>query len=324
MRLARRRFLLAGVAAVLSASPQIARAQTYPARPIRLIVGTTAGSSPDIIARLIGQSLSERLGQPLIIDNRPGAGTNIGTQAVVNAAPDGYTLLFVPTANAINATLYDKLNFNFIRDITPVAGVVRLPLIMAVNPSVPAKTVSEFVSYAKANRGQVNMASAGNGTSLHVAGELFKMMTGVSMLPIPYRGEAPALSDLLGGQVQVIFGTMPASIEYIRAGTLRPLAVTTAVRSEMLPNIPTIGESAPGYEASAWYGIGAPRNTPVEIVEKLNKEVSTILADPKMRAQLADLGGTVLVGSPADFGKLIAEETEKWGKVVKFSGAKPD
>ena len=278
----------------------------------------------DIVARLIGQWLSERLGQPFIIENRPGAGSNIATEAVVRAPPDGYTLLLVGPPNAINATLYDKLNFNFIRDIAPVASIVRVPNVMVVNPSVPAKTVPEFIAYAKANPGKINMASAGIGSSAHVAGELFKMMTGVDMVHVPYRGAAPALTDLLGGQVQVCSPRMPASIEYIKAGKLRALAVTTATRSEALPDVPTVGEFVPGYEASSWYGVGAPKNTPAEIVDKLNKEINAALADPKIKARLADLGGTALAGSPADFGKLIADETEKWGKVIRAANIKPN
>ena len=272
----------------------------------------------------MGQWLSERLGHPFLIENRPGGGGNIGTEAVVRAPADGYTLLLVGPPHAINATLYDKLNFNFIRDIAPVAGIMSVANVMVVTPSVPAKTVPEFITYAKANPGKINMASSGNGSSAHVAGELFKMMTGVDMVHVPYRGNAPALTDLLGGQVQVYFVTTPASIEYIKAGTLRPLAVTTATRLDALPDVPTVGEFVPGYEASAWYGVGAPKNTPGEIIDRLNKEINAGLADPKMKVRLAELGGTVLPGSPADFGRLIAEETEKWAKVVKFSGARPD
>jgi tripartite-type tricarboxylate transporter receptor subunit TctC len=301
-----------------------ARALDYPTRPVHLVVGYPAGGTTDILARLVGQYLSERLGQQFVIDNRSGAGNNIGTEAVVNAAPDGYTLILVNPANAINATLYEKLPFNFIRDIAPVAGIMRVPNVMEVNPSVPAKTVAEFIAYAKTNPGKVNMASSGNGTSIHVSGELFKMMTGVDMLHVPYRGSAPALTDLMGGQVQVLFDNMPSSIEYLKAGKLRPLAVTTAVRSDTLPGVPTVAETVPGYEASAWFGLGAPKATPAEIVDKLNAAVNAGLADPKLKARLADLGGAMLVGSPADFGKVIAEETEKWAKVVKFSGARPD
>jgi tripartite-type tricarboxylate transporter receptor subunit TctC len=291
---------------------------------VRIIVPTPAGGGLDVLARLMGQWLSERLGQPFIIENRPGAGTNLGTEAVVRAPADGHTLLMIGTANAINATLYEKLNFNFIRDIAPVAGIMRGPQIMVVNPAVPAKTVPEFIAYAKANPGKLNFGSAGNGTSFHVAGELFKMMAGVNMIHVPYRGGGPALADLIGGQVQVMFTGPADSVGYIRAGKLRALAVTTATRSEILPDILTVSEFLPGYETSQWFGLGAPTSTPAEIVDKLNKEINAALADPKMKARLADLGGTPLVGTPADFGKLIAEETEKWGKVVKFSGAKPD
>jgi tripartite-type tricarboxylate transporter receptor subunit TctC len=302
----------------------MAWAQTYPTRPVRIIVGFTPGGGVDINARLIGQWLSERLGQQFVIENRPGAGTNIATEAVVRAAPDGYTLLLATVPNAINATLYDKLNFNFIRDITPVATISGVPNIMAVHPSFPAKTVPEFIAYAKANPGKVNMASVGNGTSGHVSGELFKRMAGVDLLHVPYRGAAPALTDLMGAQVQVMFPTMPASIQYVRAGTLRALAVTTATRSEALPDVPAVAEFVPGYEASTWYGVGAPKNTPAEIVEKLNKEINAALADPKLKARLADLGAEPMSMTPADFGKLIAEETEKWAKVIKFAGIKPD
>jgi tripartite-type tricarboxylate transporter receptor subunit TctC len=272
----------------------------------------------------MGQSLSERLGQPVIIENRAGAGSNIGTEAVVRAPPDGYMLLIVGAPNAINATLYEKLPFEFIRDIAPVASILNVPLVMEVNPSVPVTTVREFIAYAKAKPGKINYASAGIGGVTHVAGELFKMLAGVEMRHVPYRGAAPALTDLLGGQVQVMFDIMPSSIEYIRAGKLRALGVTTATRSEALPNIPTVGDSVPGYEASAWLGVGAPRNTPAPIVDRLNREINAMLSDPRMKARLADLGGTVLAGSPADFGKLIVDETEKWAKVVKLSGAKPE
>jgi tripartite-type tricarboxylate transporter receptor subunit TctC len=325
MKLPRRQFLhLAAGVAALPALSRFAWAQAYPARPVRMVVPFAAGGSTDITARLIGQWLSERLGQQFVIENRPGAGSNIGTELVVNAPPDGYTLLLVGASSAINATLYEKLNFNFLRDITAVAGVISVPFIMAVNPSFPAKTVSEFIAYARANPGKVTMASGGNGTAGHLSGELFKMMAGLNMVHVPYRGEAPALTDLLGGHVQAMFGTMPASIEYIRAGKLRALAVTSARRSEALPDLPRVGDSLPGYETSAWQGVGAPKNTPVEIIDRLNKEINAGLADPKINARVADMGGTALAGSPADFGKLIADETEKWGKVVKFSGAKPD
>ena len=324
MNRARRRFLCSAGAIALACVPRLAWAQSYPTRPVRVIVPYAAGGSPDILGRMIGQWLSERLGQPFIVENRPGGGSNIGTEAVVNAAPDGYTLLMIAPANAINASLYDKLNFNFIRDIAPVAGIIRVANVMEVHPSVPAHSVPEFIAYAKANPGKINMASGGNGTANHVSGELFKMMTGVDMVHVPYRGAAPAITDLLAGQVEVNFGAMPASIEHIRAGKLRALAVTTATRSEALPDIPTVGEFVPGYEASSWWGVGAPKNTPADIVATLNKEINAGLADPKIKARLADLGGTVIAGSPADFGKLIADETEKWAKVVKFSGAKPD
>jgi tripartite-type tricarboxylate transporter receptor subunit TctC len=325
MKFPRRRFLhLAATVALLPAVSHFARAETYPSRPVRWIVGSTPGSSPDVFARLMGQWLSERLGQQFIIENRPGAGTNVATEAVVRAPADGYTLLIVLAANAINATLYDKLSFNFIRDIAPVAGIVRVPQVMEVHPSFPAKTVPEFIAYAKANPGKINFGSAGTGTSIHVAGELFKMMAGVDMVHVPYRGGVTALTDLLGGQIQVMFDTSPNSIEYIRAGKLRALAVTTAERSESLPGIPTVSEFVPGFEVSSWWGAGVPKNTPAEIVDRLNNEINAGLADPKIKARLAEVGGTVLPGSPADFGRLIAEETEKWGKVVRFSGAKPD
>jgi tripartite-type tricarboxylate transporter receptor subunit TctC len=325
MKLPRRRFLhLAAGAVALPAVSRFAWGQAYPLRPVRLVVGFAAGGPTDITARLIGQWLSERLGQQFVVDNRPGAGSNIAVDAVVRAPADGYTLLVVGATNAVNATLYEKLNFNFIRDIAPVAGMIRVPLIMEVHPSVPAKTVPEFIAFAKANPGKINMASGGNGTTLHVSGELFKMMTGVNMIHVPYRGAGPMLIDLLGGQVQVTFDPMPSSIEYVRAGRLRALAVTTAIRSEALPDVPPVGDFVSGYESSTWYGVGAPKNTPTEIIDKLNKEINAGLADPKIKARLADLGNVGLALSPADFGKLIAEETEKWGKVVKFSGAKPD
>jgi tripartite-type tricarboxylate transporter receptor subunit TctC len=291
---------------------------------VRIIVGQAAGSGSDTAARLIGQWLSERLGQQFIIENRPDAAGNIATEAVVRAPPDGHTLLLVNTGNAINTTLYDKLNFNFIRDIAPVAGIFRVPQVMEVNPSVPAKTVSEFIAYAKANPGKVNMASAGIGSVHHVAGELFKFMTGVDMVHVPYRGTTPALTDLLAGQAQVMFDVTPTSTPHIRAGKLRALAVTTATRADVLPEIPIMGDFVPGYEASAWFGVGAPKSTPAEIVDKLNKEINAGLADPKIKARLADLGGTPLVGSPADFAKHIADETEKWGKVIRALNIKAD
>ena len=320
----RRQFLhLAVGAAALPAMSPFGWAQAYPTRPVRVVVYIAAGGGTDILARLFGHWLSERLGQQFIIENRPGGGGNLGTEAVVKAAPDGHTLLMVNTASAINATLYEKLNFNFRRDITPVASLIREPLLLAVNPSVPAETVSELIAYAKAHPGKISFASAGNGSSPHMAGELFKLMTGVDIVHVPYRGSAPALTDLLGGQVQVVFASMPSSIEYIRAGKMRPLAVTTATRSGALPDVPTVGESVPGYEASAWYGVGAPANTSVEIIDKLNREINAALADTRMKARLADLGGgMVLQGSPADFGRLIADETEKWAKVVRATKIK--
>jgi tripartite-type tricarboxylate transporter receptor subunit TctC len=325
MNLPRRQFLhLAAGAAALPAVSRLAWAQAYPTRPVRIIVGAAPSGSFDIMARLIGQRLSEQLGQPFVIDNRPGAVGNIATEAVVRSPADGYTLLLVGAPHAINATLYDKLNFNFIRDIAPVAGIDREPLVMAVNPSVPARTVPEFIAYAKANPAKISMASAGNGTPSHVSGELFKMMAGVNMVHVPYRGGGPALPDLLAGQVQVMFPSMSSSIEYVRTGKLRALAVTTATRSDALPQVSTVSDFVPGFEATLWTGIGAPKNTPADIVDKLNREINAGLADPTIKARLADLGGTPLVGSPADFGKLIADETEKWAKVVKFAGIKAD
>jgi tripartite-type tricarboxylate transporter receptor subunit TctC len=302
---------------------RIAMAQAYPSRLVRWIVGFAAGGPQDIVARLLGQWLSDRLGQQFVIENRPGAGGNIGTEAVVRAPADGYTILMIGASAAINATLYEGLSFVFLRDIAPVAGIMRTANVLVVNPSLPVRTVPEFIAYGKANPGKINMASAGIGSSQHVSGELFKMMTGVNLVHVPYRGAAPALTDLLAGQVQVMFDNMASSVEYIRAGKLRALAVTTAARSEALPELPTIGDFVPGYEASGLYGVGAPRNTPVEIVETLNREINAALTDAKMKARLADLGGTVLPGTAQDFGKLLAEEVEKWGKVVKFSGAKP-
>jgi tripartite-type tricarboxylate transporter receptor subunit TctC len=325
MKLARRQFLhLAAGAAALPTISRVARAQTYPTRPVRIIVPFAPGGSTDITARLIGQRLSERLGQQFLTENRPGAGSNIGTEVVVNAPPDGYTLLLIGASSAINMTLYEKLNFNFLRDITPIAGILSVPFIMAVGPSFPAKTVSEFLAYAKGNPGKVTMASGGNGTAGHLSGELFKMMAGVNMVHVPYRGEALALTDLLGGQVQVMFATMPASIEHIKAGKLRSLAVTSSNRLDALPNVPTVGDFLPGYETSAWQGVGAPKNTPPEIIAKLNNEINTGLADSKMKMRLADLGGTAIAGSPADFGKLIANESEKWGKVIRAANIKAE
>jgi tripartite-type tricarboxylate transporter receptor subunit TctC len=318
----RREFItLLGCASV----SRIARAESYPSRPVRLIVPFGSAGGTDIVARLIGQYLSERLGQTFIIENRPGAGGNLGIETVVRSPPDGYTLVLAGAPSAINATLYDNLNFNFIRDIAPVAAIVRFPNVMVVNPSVPAKSIPEFIAYAKANPGKLNMASPGIGSTPHLNGELFKMMTGVNMVHVPYRGGVAAvMTDMLSGRVHVYFGTTASSIEYIRTGKLRALAVTTAMRSETLPDIPTVAEFVPGYEASAWFGVGAPRNTPAEIVDKLNTEINASLGDPKLKARLVDLGGIALTGSPADFTRLIAEETVKWAKVVKFSGAKAE
>jgi tripartite-type tricarboxylate transporter receptor subunit TctC len=323
----RRRILpLAAVAACAVASmiAPAAWAQAYPTRPVHVVVATAAGATTDIIARLLGQFLSERLGRQFIIENRPGAGNTIGTEAVVRAPADGYTLLLVNAVNAINVTLFGKLNYDFSADIVPVAGIIRVPLVMQVTPSFPARTVAEFIAYAKANPGKINMASAGTGTTPHVAGELFKMMAGVDMVHVPYRGGAPAMTDLISGQVQVMFEPVAGPLEHLRTGRLRALAVTTQTRSPALPEVPTVGEFVPGYEASSWYGIGAPRGTPAAVVDTLNRAINAALADPGLKARFADLGATVLAGSPADFGRLVAEETEKWGKVVKISGAKPD
>jgi tripartite-type tricarboxylate transporter receptor subunit TctC len=324
MKLPRRKFLHLAAGAALPAVSRIARAQAYPSRPVRIVLPFAPGGGADTLTRLMGQWLSERLGQQFIVENRPGAGGNVGTEAVVKSPPDGYTLLLAGTPNTINAMLYDKLNFNFVRDIAPIAAIIRQPLVMAVHPSVPAKTVPEFIAQAKANPGNINMASGGNGTTPHVAGELFKMMTGVNLVHVPYRGAGPALTDLIARQVQVYFAQMIASIEYIRAGKLRPLAVTTATRSDAVPDIPTVSEFVPGYEASTWSGVGAPKATPAEIVETLNKEINAALADPKIKARLADLGSTPLVGSATDFGKLIADETGKWAKVVRAANIRPE
>jgi tripartite-type tricarboxylate transporter receptor subunit TctC len=325
MKLPRRKFLhLAAGAAALPALPRIARAQAYPSRPVRMIVPFAPAGATDITARLIGQWLSERLSQQFVIENRPGGGSNIGTEVVAHALPDGYTLLVFNAAPLINASLYDRLNYNFLRDIAPVASINRMPLVLSVNPSVPAKTFPEFIAYAKANPGKINMASAGNGTPPHVAGELFKMMAGVDLLHVPYRGGGPALIDLLSGQVQVMFTIMLSSIEYIRAGKLRALAVTTATRSDALPDLPTVGDFLPGYEASEWYGVGVPRDTPAEIGILLNREINAGLADPRIKARLTELGAAAFAGSPADFGKFVADEAEKWGKVAKFAGMKPE
>jgi tripartite-type tricarboxylate transporter receptor subunit TctC len=325
MKLPRRRFLhLAAGAAALPVFSHVARGQTYPGRPVRIIVGAAPGGSPDIVARLMGQWLSERLGQQFVIESRPGAGGNIGAEVVVKAPPDGYTLLLVASSATINATLYEGLNFNFIRDIAPVASIISQPNIVVVNPAVPAKTIPEFIAYARANSGRISMASAGVGTSTHVAGELFKMMAGINMVHVPYRGGAPAMTDLIAGQVQVIFIGPAAAMEHVRVGKLRALAVTTTGRWEGLPDLPTVGDFLPGYEASTWYGIGVPKNTSAEIVDRLNKEINAGLAAPKLKTRLADLGGAILPGSPADFGKLIAEETEKWAKVIRATNIKPE
>jgi tripartite-type tricarboxylate transporter receptor subunit TctC len=312
------------LAVCLTALPLVgignAFAADYPTRPVRWIVTYPPGGGTDITARIMGQWLSERLGQQFVIENKPGAGNNIGTEAVVNAPPDGYTVMLVNPANAINATLYRKLSFNFLRDIAPVAGIMRVPNVMEVNPEVPAKTVAEFIAYAKANPGKINWATSGNGTSVHLSGELFKMMTGVDLTHIPYKGSAPALTDMIAGTVQVIFDNMPPSLPHIRAGKLRALAVTTNVRSEALPDVPTVAETVPGYEASAFYGMGVPKGTPPEIIDKLNKEINAGLADPKIKARLAEMGGMLIPGAPADFGKLVADETDKWAKVIKTGG----
>ena len=324
MNLLRRTFLhlLAGVAA-LPAISRLACAQVYPSRPVRWIVGFTPAGGNDITARLIGQWLTDRLGQPFVIENRPGAGTNIAAEIVINSPPDGYTLFLTNFSNAVNAALYEKLSFDFMRDMAPVVGISRAPVILAVNPSVPAKTVPEFIAYAKANPGKLNMGSAGIGSAGHLAGELLQMMTGIKLVHVPYRGNAPALTDLIAGQVQLVFPSSASSIEYVRTGKVRGLAVTGLTRLDALPDLPTVADSVPGYEASSLYGIGAPRNTPAEVIDRLNKEVNAALADPKLKARLADLGGTPFGGSSAEFGKLMADETEKWGKVVKFAGIKP-
>ena len=323
MKLPRRQLLhLTAAAAVLPAVSRFAGAQSYPTRAVHLVEGFGAGGAPDIVARLIGQSLSEQLGQSVIIENRSGASGSIATEAVVRASPDGYTLLLVTTANAVNATMF-KLNFDFIRDVAPVAGIVRVPLVMEVHPSVPARTVAELIAYAKANPGKVNMASAGIGTTTHIAGEMFKAMAGVDLFHVPYRG-AQVFPALLAGDAQVYFGPLLSSIGYVRAGKLRALAVTTAMRSPMLPDVPALDETLPGYEASVWFGIGAPKRTPGEVIERLNKEINVSIADPKIEARLADLGGTVLGGSPADFGKLISDETKKWGDVILAANIKQE
>jgi tripartite-type tricarboxylate transporter receptor subunit TctC len=323
MELGRRRLLALAAAALAAAPSRAARADAYPSRPVHWIVGFAPGGSTDILARVIGQYLSEKLGQTFIIENRPGAGSNIATEVVVNAAPDGYTLLMISPAHAVNASLYDKLSFNFLRDIAPVAGISREANVMVVSPAFPATSVPAFIAFAKANPGKVNMASSGVGTSVHVAGELFNMMAGLKMTHVPYRGAGPAITDILGGQVQVMFAAMPSAFEHVKAGRLRALAISTAMRLPTLPDVPTVAEFLPGYEASSWYGIGAPRATPPEIIDALNRAMNTGLADPRLKARLGELGGTMLAGSPAEFRQLIADETEKWAKVVKFSGAKP-
>src|SRR5499426_1724546 len=325
MKLPRRNFLhLTAGAAVFSGVSRVARAQGYPSRPVRIIVGFAPGQAIDIVTRIIGQWLSEQLGEQFIIDNRPGAGGNIATEAVVRALPDGYTLLAIGSNNLINATLYQKLNYNFIQDIAPVASIYRVPQVMEVNPSFPAKTVPEFIAYAKAHPGQISFASAGNGSVAHVTGELFKMMTGVNMLHVPYRGAPPALTDLIAGQVHLMFDNMPSSIEHIRAGRLRPLAVTATTRWQGLPDVPTLGDFVPGFETSAWAGIGAPKSTPAEIIDTLNRDINAALADPTIKARFAELGGEVLALSPSEYTRRLAEETDKWAKVIKFSGAKAE
>jgi tripartite-type tricarboxylate transporter receptor subunit TctC len=325
MRLPRRTLLKSAAAALAAAAfPHFASAQEYPSRPVRIIAGFAAGGGVDVTARLIGQWLAGRLGQSFVIENRTGAGGNVGTEAVVNAAADGYTLLLATAPNAVNASLFEKLNFNFIRDTAPVAGIIRVPMVMLLNPSVPATSVTEFITYAKTNPEKVNMASAGNGSAPHMAGELFKMMAGVDLVHVPYRGQGPALSDLLGGQVQVLFAATPGTADYIATGKLRALAVTSAARAEVLPQLPVIADFVPGYEASQWYGISAPKNTPADIVGKLNREINAAIADPAMKARFAAIGGEPLPGSPAEFGRLIAEETEKWAKVVRAAGIKPE
>jgi tripartite-type tricarboxylate transporter receptor subunit TctC len=325
MPLARREFLhLGSAAAVATVIPSLASAQTYPVRPVRLLVGYSPGGLADIMARLMGQWLSERLGQQFIVENRTGAATNIATDALVHSAPDGYTLLWSSSVNAINATLYDNLGFNFIRDTTPIASIIGTPLVMMVHPSFPAKTVPDFIAHAKVNPGKLNYGSAGSGSPAHVVTELLKMTTGINLVHVSYRGDIQAITDLLGGQLHVYTGTLPASVEYVRAGNLRALAVTSATRSHALPDIPAMGEFLPGFEATIWNGLNAPRNTPAEIVNKLNREINAGLADPKLNARLAELGATALPGSPADYARLVVDETEKWGKVVKLSGARPD
>jgi tripartite-type tricarboxylate transporter receptor subunit TctC len=324
MPLSRRELLRTGGASILLGISQTTAAEAYPSRPVHLILGYPPGGSADITARLVSQWLSERLSQPFVIENRPGGGTNIATESVVRAVPDGYTLLLVAPANAINASLYERLSYNFLRDMAPVAGLIRFPNVVVVNPAVPATTVPELIAYAKANPGKLNMASSGAGSTIHVSGELFKMMTGINMIHVPYRGAAPALTDLISGQVHVMFDNVPSSLPFIKAGKLRPLAVTTSIRSEVLPELPTVAEFVPGYEASAWYGLGVPKGTSEEIIAKLNGETNAVLADAKAKMRLAELGASLLPGSPADFGTLLTDETEKWRRVVKYSGARAD
>jgi tripartite-type tricarboxylate transporter receptor subunit TctC len=325
VKVPRRQFLrLTAATIALPAVSRIATAQTYPSRPVRIIVGFPPGGGNDIVARLMGQWLSQRLGQPFVVENRPGAGTNIAAEAVVQAPSDGYTLLLAGVSNASNATLYENLKFDFIRDIAPVASIMRIPNVMLVNTSVPANTLPNFIAYAKANPGKVNMASAGTGSGSHLAGELFKMMAGVDMIHVPFRGNGPALTALLGEQVEALFASPPSSIEYLRTGKLRGLAVTSEMRSESLPDVPAVGEFVPGYEMSAWYGLGAPKGTPAEAINAINKEIDVALADPRMKARLADLGGIVMGGSPADFGKLIVDETEKWAKVIRAANIRAE
>ena len=325
-KLPRRRFLqLIASAAAVPAAPIVPRSQeSYPTRPVRLLVGYAAGGPADTVARLTAQWLSDRLGQQVVVENRAGAASNIAAEAVVRSPPDGYTLLYVTVSNAVNVTLYDKLSFDLMRDLVPIASITRSPGVLEVNPSFQANTVPEFIAYAKANPGKINMASAGPGSAPHLYTELFKMMTGVDVVQVHYRGSGPALPDLIAGQVHAMFDPIASSIAHIRAGKLRPLAVTTATRLEVLPDIPTVGDFVPGYEASGWYGIGAPKNTPAEIVDRLNTEINAALADPEMKARFADLGGTVLPGSPADFGKLLADETNKWGKVIQTANIKAE
>jgi tripartite-type tricarboxylate transporter receptor subunit TctC len=324
MKISRRKFLhLAASSTVLPVLPRTARAQTYPSRPVHIIVPYAAAGPNDIVARVVCQWMSEHLGQPFVIENRPGAGSNIGTEVVVHAPPDGYTVLVVSSSHAINATLYDKLNFNFIRDIAPVASIVRVPNVMVVNPSFPARSVREFIDYGKANPGKLNFGSSGVGASNHMSGELFKFMTGLDLMHVPYRSSGPALTDLVGGQVQVMFDAIASAVEHIRGGRLRPLGVTTATKADALPEVPVIADAVPGYEVSNWFGFGMPRNTPADVVMAFNKAVNAAIADPKLKARLAELGGILMPGSPADFGKLIGEETEKWGKVIRSANIKP-